>query len=152
MLTVKNLSASELNGSLLDAWRAVQIENPQLQHPLLSPEYSLAVADVRQDVEVAVLVDGTQSVGFLPYHRNSNNVAVPIADEVSDFHSVVIAPDLEWEPEKLLRDLGLVAFNFHHLPVFQKEFVPYHCDIDPAYYLDIEDGFEEYVARRKSSG
>ncbi len=152
MPTIKTFRASELDERMLDAWRNIQNENPEFRHPLLCPEFTIAVADVREDVEIAVFFNGTQAVGFFPYHRDRNNVAFPIADEVSDFHAVVIAPELVWEPEEILRELKLVAFNFHHLPVFQKEFTPYHALTDPAYYMNIENGYEEYVAGRKLSG
>lgn len=152
MPTIKSFRASELDEPMLDAWRNIQNENPELRHPLLCPEFSLAVAEVRPDVEIAVFFEGTEPVGFFPYHRYPNNMAFPIANEVSDFHAIVIAPKIAWDPEQVLQELNLVAFNFHHLPVFQKQFIPFHALTDPAFYINLENGYVEYAAGRKSAG
>lgn len=152
MHTIKSFRASEIDRPLREAWRAIQDENPNMRHPLLCPEYTLAVAEVRDDVEIAVFYRESRPVGFFPYHRNQKNVANPIAEEVSDYHAIVIAADVSWDPEAVLRDLGLVAFNFHHLPVWQQEFTPYQAFTDPAYCLDLSNGYEQYAADRKRSG
>ena len=42
-------------------------QNPQLDNPFFRPEFTQAVAAVRDDVEVAVLEIQQQPVGFFPY-------------------------------------------------------------------------------------
>ena len=49
------LAGSELDdASLLDAWRQAQAMHPALQSPYFSPEFTCAVAAVRNDVRVLV--------------------------------------------------------------------------------------------------
>src|SRR5687768_15385075 len=62
----------------LERWRALQRENPGLQSPYFRPEFTQAVARVRDDVEVAVFEDQGKAVGFLPFQRCQLNMGKPV--------------------------------------------------------------------------
>ena len=73
----------------MDAWSQIQRDNEELASPYFRPEFTQAVASVRGDVEVAVLEDHGEIVGFFPYQRGRGGVARPVGGRLSDFQGVV---------------------------------------------------------------
>jgi CelD/BcsL family acetyltransferase involved in cellulose biosynthesis len=60
------IPATEFSRDHIAAWRALQQADPALDSPLFHPEFTRAVAAVRDDVEVAVLEEAGEFVGFFP--------------------------------------------------------------------------------------
>src|SRR5579862_1518578 len=57
-MQISLISARELTDDLLIRWSDIQSGSPALASPYFSPEFTRAVADVREDVEVALIHDG----------------------------------------------------------------------------------------------
>jgi CelD/BcsL family acetyltransferase involved in cellulose biosynthesis len=132
------------------AWSRIQSTEPLLASPYFRPEFTQAVSAVRNDVEVAVLSDGIRPVGFLPFQRSWRNVGHPVGDLLSDFHGLIASSTVECEPVELLRACQLTAWHFDHLISCSQTFSPFIRNVVDAPYIDLSDGMDSYVARRKN--
>jgi CelD/BcsL family acetyltransferase involved in cellulose biosynthesis len=139
----------ELGETELASWRCFQRTQPMLANPFLSPEFTLAVGRVRRQARVAVLCDGPQTVGFFPFELRAFGVGVPIAGGISGCQGLVHSPDLEWDPQQLLRACGLVVWKFDHLVDGQKPFECYHQVRCPSPIMDLSGGYDAFLARQR---
>ena len=57
---------AELGQAEIAQWRSFQYDTPLLANPFLSPDFTIAVGQVRPGARVAVLHDGPDVAGFLP--------------------------------------------------------------------------------------
>ncbi len=112
----------ELDGALRKAWHEAMDESPLYANPFLAPEFTVGVALHRPSARVAVLREGGEAVGFLPYERGPLGVGKAIALGLSDCQALVHRPGLSWEPRQLLRACGLAVFEFDHLVAEQEPF------------------------------
>ena len=139
----------------LAAWADIQRADAALDSPYFRPEFTQAVAAVRGDVEVGVLEEGGEPVGFFPFQRGRRNVARPVGGMMSDFHGVVVRQGVAWDPRQLLRGCGLSAWHFDHLIAAQEPFRPHHWSVAPSPYIDLSQGWEGYrseqLAQHKES-
>lgn len=147
---VRRYRVEQINDEHQSVWRQIQSQNDLLQHPLLCFEYAETLARVRDDVEVAVLFADSKPVGYFPYHR-FRNTALPLGDTISDYHAVVVANDTTWNPCRLIQQLNLKSFHFDHLPTIQQEWKPFVHHTDPAYWVDLRDGLENYIKAKNVS-
>jgi CelD/BcsL family acetyltransferase involved in cellulose biosynthesis len=106
--------ARDLDPELERRWRAIQTANPWIASPFFSPEFTSCVAQVRGDVEVAVLEQGGETVGFFPFQRRRGNAAVPAGFGVSDFQGVIAGTDVTVDIRALLDGCRLRSFRFDH--------------------------------------
>jgi CelD/BcsL family acetyltransferase involved in cellulose biosynthesis len=139
----------ELGDPELASWRCFQRAQPALTSPFLSPEFTLAVGRLRRRARVAVLCDGPQVVGFFPFELRAFGVGVPIAGGMNGCQGLVHAPDLEWEPQQLLRASGLAVWEFDHLVDGQKPFERFHRRRHLSPIMDLNGGYDAYVARQR---
>lgn len=142
----------ELGPSHLARWREILAASPALDSPYFTPDFVAAVADVRPTVEVGVLEEGGQVVGFFPYERSDGNVADPVALDFSDFQAVLAAPGTAWDPAEILRGCRLTAFRFDHLLAEQAPFLPHHFSVAPSPWVDLSRGVAAWRAERKQAG
>lgn len=149
---VKLTNPARLLPEELAAWARFQEQSPEFDSPYFRPEFSEAVAAVRRDVEVAVLVEDEQPVGFLPFQRAGAHGARPVGGRLSDYQAVVGRPGLDFDAAELVRACGVTVFDFDHMLASQNPFKPYHRFVDRSPYLDLAQGFERYrKALRKSA-
>ncbi len=146
------IRATELSESLRETWRDLQSRNPILASPYFCHEYTSLVAEVRDDVFVAVIEDAGQVVGFFPFQRGWGKSGRPVGGVVSDYQAVIAAGDLPLDPEWLLRSVGLVRWEFDHLLAEQSAFAAYHRRRESSPRLDLTQGFEAYEAARREQG
>jgi len=137
---------------LTAAWLEIQRADAALANPFFHPEFTRAVGAVRQDVEVAVLSDGGNIVGFFPFQRGPREAGRPVGGVLSDYHGVVHGPDAAIDPKTLLRGCRLRAWRFNHLIASQAAFAPHHVATATSPYVDLGDGFEAYCIGRRQSG
>jgi CelD/BcsL family acetyltransferase involved in cellulose biosynthesis len=139
------MKARDIDPDLERRWRAIQASNRWLASPFFSPEFTSCVAQVRDDVEVAVLEQRDEPVGFFPFQRRRGNTAVPAGFGVSDFHGVIAGPDVEVDVAAVLDGCRLRSFHFDHLlterPGFERWAQPTES---PA--IDLREGFEDWRA------
>jgi CelD/BcsL family acetyltransferase involved in cellulose biosynthesis len=143
MTSIRVITADRLTPDLAATWSEIQRGNPALDSPFFCPEFTQAVAAVRNDVEIAVLEDGGKPRAFFPFQRYRRGLGIPVGGRLSDFHGVIAAEDYRWEMPELLRGCGLHVWHFHHL-IGQKPSDAYRFTTEPSPYLDVAGGFEAY--------
>lgn len=141
----------DLSAGQLQRWRDLLVANPELQSPYFHPEYTLAVASVRDDVWVAV-IPGDDGEMFLPYQQGRFGIAGPVGGGFSDYQAVIRPAEATIDVDRVIADLGLRHLDFDHQLACQSEFLPAARSWPVSPYLDLADGFEAYVAERKASG
>lgn len=146
------IPAGELSPDLTARWAAIQEADPSLGSPYFRPEFTQAVAAVRDDAFVGILEDSDGIIGFFPFHRRRSRVAQPIGLGLSDHHGVVAKPDAQWNAEALLHGCNLVRWDFDHLIADQRQFAPYHLSIADSPIIRLSGGMEAFEASRDSSG
>lgn len=150
-MQIEVLKPAQLTDREVAAWSKLQRADRAFDNPWFRPELALAVAKVRTDVEVAVLQQSGEPVGFLPFQRDSRDVGRPVASILSDMHGMVVAKGVNWDPLEVVRSAGLVAWHFDHL-VVQEPWQPFIQCFDDSPYLDLSQGYEAYVEQRRQSG
>ncbi len=141
LMKITVAQAGQVPMNVWESWSELQQADPRYDSPYFRPEFTRAVAAVRQDVEVAVLWQGDERVGFFPFQRHPRNVGVPVGEAMSDFHGVIAREGVPWEAEELIRACRLAAWKFDHLPTWQEAFRPYHLRSMISPYIDLRGNF-----------
>lgn len=141
----------ELGPAELDAWRGLQATRPEWANPFLAPEFTVAVGRVRPAARVAVLSERGGTVGFFPFETGPFGFGAPIAAGLTDCQGIVHAPDLDWDPQLLLRRCGLAIWEFDHLVSGLAPLDPYVVRREPSPVIDLRGGFDAYRASRSRS-
>ncbi len=150
-LNIEPLAPAELSAEHRCCWQAIRRDVAVLQNPFFSPDFSRAVASVGRRVQVAVLKEAGEPIGFFPFERGGRT-GRPVGSRLSDFQGVVARGPLEWDAAELIRQCNLSAFDFDHLLASQRPFHAYHRDYTGARYMDLSNGFETYVEERRQAG
>ena len=145
------IPAAQLSPAQVDAWSQIQRGCEELASPYFRPEFTAAVASVRGDVEVGVLEEGDEILGFFPYQRGRAGVARPVGGRLSDFQGVVSRPKVALDATRLLQGCRLRAWHFDHLLVSQEPWRPYHWLVEGSPYVNLSGGFSAYLARQGRS-
>lgn len=151
MADVTLRKVDELTEAERTTWLRLVETQPEFDGPYFRPEFTELVAGVRDDVRVAVLSEGGQPVGFLPLQKRGRT-GRPVAGRLSDFHAVIVEPNVEWSVEDLLRGCDLRSWQFDHLLASQEPFDPHRWHTAPSYALDLADGYDAYEHRRRDAG
>jgi CelD/BcsL family acetyltransferase involved in cellulose biosynthesis len=146
------IPARALPPQLIARWATIQQKYFAFASPYFNPEFTLAVAAVRDDVFVGVLENKNEVVGFFPFHLGRGRVARPIGLGLSDYHGVIAEPDAEWTAEGLLRGCKLIRWEFDHLPVEQHQFADYHTATSDSPIIDVSQEMRTFEASRDKSG
>lgn len=151
-MQVQVKKAEQLTPEEIATWKQLQAGNPSLESPYFHPEFTLAVASVRSDVEVAILQKQNQVIGFFPFQRGKLGLAKPVGGKVSDYHGVIAAADTTLDGMDLLRQCGLAGWDFDHLPGSQAAFASYSTCTGRSPQMDVRGGLAEYERKRKAAG
>jgi CelD/BcsL family acetyltransferase involved in cellulose biosynthesis len=146
-----NLPANEIDQSLMSTWSKIQRLNRSFASPFLSPHFTLAVADIRDDVFVTVIENDGSLVGFFPYQVKGHR-AHPVGGFLNDCQAVIATADAHWEPRELLVASGLSLWDFDHLVANQTEFTTNARATSTSPIIRLDGGFECYIADRKAAG
>ena len=74
-MKIENLNCSQLTIAHWEAWLHWHRDSDHLSSPFLHPSFTQAVNAVRNDVEVAVISEQGEHIGFLPYQRKTRSSA-----------------------------------------------------------------------------
>ena len=124
-MKVQTVPATELQEEHVAAWSTLQFAAGGVDSPFFCPEFTQAVAAVRDDVEVAILEDNHETIGFFPFQRGVNNDGRPVGGRLSDFQGIVLKSAVDLDPMWLLRGCHLTAWHFDHLVAMQPAFAPF---------------------------
>jgi CelD/BcsL family acetyltransferase involved in cellulose biosynthesis len=141
----------ELGAAEIAAWRSMQARTEALANPFLSPDFTIAVGQLRPEARVAVLAEGPDIVGFFPFERRKLGTGVPIAAGLTDCQGLIHAPEVDWQPRMLLRACGISAWRFDHLVAGQRPFERYQMALAPSPIVNVAQGFDAYYATLKAS-
>ena len=151
-MKVKVLNARDLSAAQEARWNELQQRDSHLASPYLCPEFTKAVASVRDDVYIGVMMQGDDTVGFFPFQRGRFGIGKPVGRRLSDFQGAVVARDAEWKPDDLIRGCGLNAWDFDHLIAAQEPFKPYHQAVSSSPFIDLSRGYEVYKEEQRKRG
>jgi len=151
-MNVEVLAAAELSFEHRERWQELRRSNPALVSPYFHPEFTAAADRAHDDVEVAVIEEGSEPVGFFPFHRRRFGLARPVGDRLSDYHGIIAAPDTRFDARRLLRASRLTVWPFDHALACQTVFQPFAEVKTRSPIVDLRHGFQAYVDARKKSG
>ena len=151
-MQVTLIPGNELNPDLVLRWKELRQSNPILTSPFFAPEFTLAVASVRDDVEVAVVEQNGNIAAFFPFQRQDRSVGVPVGGILSDYQALICQPEFECDPRELVRRCRLTTWDFNHLVVSQEFWVPFHRSRDVSPQMDLANGYEAYAEERRQAG
>jgi CelD/BcsL family acetyltransferase involved in cellulose biosynthesis len=151
-MTYDAIPARELSPDLIERWSTIQGQSASFASPYFRPEFTQAVAAVRNDVFIGLLAHESRIVGFFPFHRKRGGVARPIGLGLSDYHGVIAEPGTEWTAEGLMQGCKLVRWDFNHLLADQRQFAPYYSAVAESPIIDVSQGFEAFEESRDRAG
>ncbi|AKN74761.1 cellulose biosynthesis protein CelD [Streptomyces sp. PBH53] len=134
----------ELTSGLRAAWHRAMDESPEYANPFLAPEFAAGVGRFRSGARVAVLRQGGEPVGFLPYERGPFGAGRAIGLGLSDCQALVHRPGVTWDTPELLRACGLSVFEFDHLVCGQRPFEPHVTGTFASPVIDVKPGDGTY--------
>jgi CelD/BcsL family acetyltransferase involved in cellulose biosynthesis len=133
--------ASELGETELELWRSWQRADVQLACPYITPELAIAQARRNPRLRVAVLSDGNNIVGFLPFEQKTRNVA--------HVRAMISDSSLEWNAQELMKSLGVSVFEFDYLLGHQiEQFSPHWVQREAAPVADLSEGWDAWLAKK----
>ncbi len=142
---------SELGAAEVALWRQF-VRQAGFRSPFLTPTYTSVIAAHRPESRVAVLLDGSDIIGFLPFECSPERVGLPIGGGTNDVQALVTGSDFECDLPDLVRRLGVREWRFDHLLPSQEVFAPFHREIRRSPVIDLSDGYEAYtLAVRQNS-
>ncbi|GGS01486.1 cellulose biosynthesis protein CelD [Streptomyces aureoverticillatus] len=145
----------ELTAADRAAWTAMQSKahlngSPDLSNPFLAPEFTLAVAKVRKNVRVAVAREAGEPAAYFAFQRSRSGVGRAVGLGISDCQGVVHHPGFTWDARRLLRDCGLVMWEFDHLAAGQGPFETGASGYFPSPVMDLDQGYEAYLGQLRA--
>jgi CelD/BcsL family acetyltransferase involved in cellulose biosynthesis len=143
---------TDLSAADWSLWLDIQEGSGAYDSPYFCPEFVQAVAAVRADVEIAVISQAGQTVGFFPFQRGSLNLGKPVGGKLSDYHGPLLRHSAALDPLQLLHDCQLASWDFDHLVTSLPSFAPYLTLRDRSPWLDLTEGFEAYATQRRAAG
>lgn len=150
-MNIRLTTPDELSEHELRTWAQFQEQSAEFDSPYFRPEFSQAVARVRDDVEVAVLLEGGDPAGFFPFQRVGTYAAKPVGGRLSDYQAVICRPGFTFDAKDLVRACGLNVWDFDHVLSEQQAFRPYRRFVDLSPYMDLSQGFERYREQLRPS-
>ena len=151
MSRIEVITASELDAGLERLWKTLQAADPDLASPFFAPEFCRIVAEVRDDVQIAVISGEGGPVGFLPFHRQRFGRLAPLAGQISDYHGV-IGSDGGLGPAALLTALKAQAYDFNHVPGSQTLFCGQAFLHTASPLVDLTEGFDSWRTAKRVQG
>lgn len=144
MLRYRSVAARTLDPALAMAWTRLAQRDPALASPFFRPGYTQAVAQERDGVEVCVVTDGPDAVGFYPFERLAGGMGQPVGGAMSNFQGMVAAPSTPWSVPELLRGSMLTTLTFHHQVAGQPPFDAGVTRRVDSPIIDLNPGWDAY--------
>ncbi|MFV0134296.1 GNAT family N-acetyltransferase [Streptomyces sp. HMX87] len=138
------LQPEELGEGEREHWRDLRAKSQTPRNPFMEPEFTDAVGRVRPGARVAVLYEGGEPAGFLPYERGPLGQGRAIGLGVSDCQGAVLAQGPVPDTRALLRACSLSGYAFDNLEAEQRLFVPYAAGKHAAHVIDVAQGYGAY--------
>lgn len=151
-MKINNIAGDRLTPGHISAWSRLQRADMAVDNPFFRPEYTSLVSKFCDGIEVIVIEENGEYVGFFPFQRINRNVGKAVAWRLSEFHGLIIKKGVAWDAETLLKNSGLSTWHFDHLVASQEPFQPYHIRMEDSTYMDLGKGYEAYCNQRRQAG
>ena len=140
------MEAQQICGELEQHWQTLRKTNAHFASPYFDPHFIKAVAKVRDDVRVVMVVEGGKPVCFLPYQENSQGRAVPTGGRLNDYHGLLGTPaNAATYFKKIIKAANLKSYAFHALvPPEAEQLSTYSFRELRTHHLDLSNGWEAY--------
>jgi len=142
----------DLSVAEIGLWDRLQRAHRDFESPYFRPEFTRAVAGVRDDVEVLVIQERGNAVGFFPFQRCTLNLGKPVGGRLSDFHGVLLPHGFRVDARQLIRATRLASWDFDHFVGDQPSFTPFRTAVERAPFIDLSRGYPAYCDERRKSG
>ena len=127
------------------AWLDLRRRNPTLASPFFHPRFTEIVARHCDNIELAQVSEAGAGIdALLVFRRTKNNVGVAVGDFLADYHGIICAPEFCCDPRELLRQCGLIAFEFKQVLMPGLGFAPTGARLEPSRRIDLSSGFDAY--------
>ena len=150
-MKISIISGKSLTPEHLLLWSHFQQANPDLANPFFSPEFTSAVAAVKDDVWVGLLEEAGGIVGFFPFERGKLPIGRPVGNGLCDYQGLIVKPGLNWDVAELLRGCGLSIWNFDNLIASHLPFQPFHKLKTASLIIDISNGYKAYLSEQRAN-
>jgi len=148
-MRISLIHPADLGSAEIRAWHAMQHGTRSQMNPFLCPEFTIGVGKLRSCLRLAVLTEGADILGFLPFERRGFGVGVPVGAGLSNCQGLVHVPGLDWEARAVLRGCKLSAWQFDNLAQGQAPFEPYAAAQVTVGAINLADGFDAYCEKLK---
>ena len=140
----------DMSDELIELWKSYCRAQAAYQSPFYWPQFTSAVAKIRDDVRIALFERKGEVVGFLPFHLTNSGAGKPIGGELNDYQGPILAPRVQMSPAELLQAACITSYDYNHLPVsFTKLSASAHSQsISPQ--MDLSEGYDAFVERKDS--
>ncbi len=142
----------DVSAALAASWTKLQAANPDLASPYFCPEFTRAVAEVRDDVRVAIVRSGEGPTAILPFQRKRLGRAAPVGGPLSDFQAVITASNDGWSAPEIVRAAGITCLDFDHVLCAQTPFAEHTTATWESPVMDVSAGYDTYVAQVRAGG
>ena len=146
------LAADQLTNDHLERWSQLQAANPELQSPFFHPFYTREAAAAFPNVEVAIIEENGEPMGYFPFQRSARNVGFPVGGSLNDFQGVIAGPGFPFDVAAIVRGCRLSGLRFTQLLASQQPFQRYHWLTCDSHSMDLSRGFDVYCEERRSAG
>jgi CelD/BcsL family acetyltransferase involved in cellulose biosynthesis len=141
----------ELGASEIASWHAFQ-EAGKFDNPFLSPEFARAVGETFATARVAVVHDGADLVGFLPFTRGPLRTATGIGGRLANAQAFVCSAAAPWPLEDVVRAAGIDLFEFHALVPPSRRPIGTPMRLVNVLAIDLTAGFDQYLLAARRVG
>jgi len=148
-MRISLIQPAELRGAEFMAWHDMQRATSSLMNPFLCPEFAIGAGKFRPGSRLAVLTEGPEILGFLPFERRRFGVGMPIGAGLSNCQGLVHVPGLNWEAREVLRGCRVSAWQFDNLAQGQAPFERYAAAQVAVGAINLADGFDAYCEKLK---
>ncbi|MBM4001653.1 MAG: hypothetical protein FJ297_19330, partial [Planctomycetes bacterium] len=151
-IDVQRVASAGLSDEIVSAWRRLALGFPTWRSPFFDPDFTRAVASVRDDVGIAVVRDAGGISGVLPFMWDTESIGRPIGGAMCDFHGPVFDLAGSFPIDETMAACGLRRWSFTHLvdPADQFRRHTVRCGTSP--YADLSEGFEPYRRALEQAG
>jgi CelD/BcsL family acetyltransferase involved in cellulose biosynthesis len=142
---------SELGSAERQQWQAFQLA-AGLDSPFLSGEYVAVIGELFPvTTRVAVVFDGQDLVGFLPFSQHRFGRASGFGDYLTGIQAFIPYAG-PWSFKDVLRAASIDFFEFTHLVASQVPHTGTTLPTHPLWAADLSHGYDRYLAEVRQTG
>jgi CelD/BcsL family acetyltransferase involved in cellulose biosynthesis len=148
-LRIEAVHPRELGAGDVAAWESLRSANGSLTSPYYSGAFARLMGEVRPDARVAVLMDGTATVGYLGVQGMSRFAALGLGTPLSDYQGLVAEPRLIFDHRDLCRALRVGRVDMVNVPLDQSAFAGALQGAQASWVADLSMGPLAYLERMR---